>query len=46
MTCAVATLAEDFVVVVIGRIVEMRVKGRRWDDVRSKEAMLAILRCN
>jgi hypothetical protein len=38
-TWAVAALAEGLVVVVIGRIVGKRVRGRRRDDARRKEDM-------
>ena len=39
-TCAVAALAEGLVVVVMGRIVEKCVRGRRRDDARRMEAMM------
>lgn len=37
---AVATLAADVVVVVIGRVVGMRERGRSREEIRRDEAML------
>lgn len=38
-TCAVAILAADLVVVVIGLVAERRVRGRRREETLSIEAM-------